>query len=48
MQLLSQADSFYKIGNYADRGLTLIKRFAKQLMEKDTEISKRKAKEVYE
>merc|ERR1719469_17242 len=43
MQLLQAADENYKAGGYADRGLTLIKRFAKQLIDKGTDVKKTKA-----
>lgn len=46
--LLLKADGFYKIAGYADRGLTLLKRFAKSLIEKETEVASRKAMEIYE
>lgn len=48
IQLLLKADGFYKIGGYADRGLTLLKRFAKQLIDKESEVATRKAMEIYE
>jgi len=37
VQLLLRADEFYKMGGYADRGLTLLKRFAKSLIDKETD-----------
>ena len=48
MEWLLQADTFYKIGGYADRGVSLLKRFANELIERDTEESKRNAFEIYE
>ena len=48
IQLLTRADEFYKIGGYNDRGLGLMKRFAKQLVERETEQASKKAMEVYE
>lgn len=48
IQLLTKADECYKIGGYADRGLTLMKRFAKELLEKENEAATKKAMEVYE
>jgi len=46
--LLLKADEFYKIGGYPDRGISLLKRFAKSLMEKETEAATKKAMEIYE
>ena len=46
--LLLKADEFYKIGGYNDRGITLLKRFTKLLIEKETEVATRKAIELYE
>ena len=37
VSLIKKADSYYKAGGYDDRGLTLMKRFAKQLLERETE-----------
>ena len=48
IQLLLKADEYYKMGGYADRGLTLLKRFAKSLVEKETEDATNKAIDVYE
>lgn len=48
IMLLLKADEFYKIGGYPDRGLTLLKRFAKTLIEKETEEATAKAMELYE
>ena len=48
IMLLLKADEFYKIGGYNDRGITLLKRFAKLLIEKETEVATRKAIELYE
>lgn len=43
IQMLIKADEFYKIGGYDDRGMTAIKRFAKSLLEKETESATKKA-----
>lgn len=48
MSLLHKADEYYKIGGYPDRGLSQIKRFAKMLLEKETEKDIQKAMEIYE
>lgn len=42
------ADEKYKMGGYNDRGLTLLKKFAKSLIDKETEAASRKAMEIYE
>ena len=48
MQLLQRADEFYKIGGYPDRGLTLMKKFARNLLEKETDEARKEALEIYE
>lgn len=46
--LLKQADGLYKVGGYPDRGLSLMKKFAQALLDKETEESTRKAMAIYE
>lgn len=48
VSLIKKADGYYRIGGYNDRGLTLMKRFAKQLLEKETEAATQKAMLIYE
>ena len=48
IQWLIKADEFYKIGGYPDRGISLMKKFATTLLDKETEAATKKAMEVFE
>lgn len=48
VNLLKSADEYYKIGGYNDRGLTLMKKFAKSMLDKETPEATAKAFKLYE